>query len=140
MVDITAWPETPACVVATWQNPRETVRLTLPVELDPAQVVTLGAVGPGWMELTDDPAAPRLPLRILVQTRKRIVFPGTGVIRRFAAAHHDEVLIRATGAPGRRLITVAALDCLEHAMREPTLRPAHLFHADGWPRWRGHAE
>jgi hypothetical protein len=136
MGDIVTWPTTPACSIATWQCPSDTVRLTLPVDLEPGSDLGIGAVGPGWLELSDDPDAPRLPVRTRVQSRNRIVFAGNGAVARFAAADGDEVLIRVTGAPRRRLLQVTALDCLEHALREPTLRPARLYRADGWNRWR----
>ena len=138
MIDIPTCPRTSAHAVAPWQGPRETVRLALPV--DGGHVVTLGAVRPGWTDLTDDRGVPRLPLRGQVPSRKRSIRLATGVSTGFAAAVQDEVLTCGTGAPSRRLTQELALDCLPHALGHGR-RALHTFgHADGWNRWRGHAE
>lgn len=127
------WPLAPACHVTTWQKDS---RVRLPVMLDPDAQVCVGAVGPGWLELTDREGAPALPVDVKVQTGNRIAIAGRAVIGRFGARPGDLVLVTVSGDSGQRFIRVVAADCLERALREPTLRPARLFSAPGWEKWR----
>lgn len=127
------WPLAPACHVTTWQKDN---RVRLPVMLDPDTQVWVGAVGLGWLELTDRPGAPVVRVDVKVQSGNRIAIAGAGVIARFGATPGDPVLVTVSGDLGRRFIRVVALDCLERALREPTLRPSLLFRDPGWERWR----
>ena len=136
------WPHTPTGVVTSWGASSQTVRLALPIPLETVGTITVGAVGAGWLELTDDPDAPRIEIPTELQTRGRLAISARGGIRRFAADDGDKVFITVCGAPGHRHIRVVALDCMEHVLRKEATRPTGVFKADGWTQWRraAHAE
>jgi hypothetical protein len=108
----------------------------LPVGIDPDAQVSVGAVGPGWLELTDCPSAPRLKVDVAIQSGNRIAISGPGVVGRFGVEPGATVLVTVSGDPGHRIIRIVAADVAERALREPTVRPARLFNDPGWEKWR----
>jgi hypothetical protein len=120
--------------ITAWDSNSRTVRLTLPPAIDPDVLIGVGAIGAGWLELTDDPEAPRLEIDTERQTRNRVALHATGGLRRFAAEEGVPVLVTVTGPVGHQLIRVVTLDELDHALLE-THRP-RMLQADGWEVWR----
>jgi hypothetical protein len=88
------------------------------------------------MELADDPDFPGLPVSVEAKSGDRMTIQGAGVLARFGAEPGDRVLLTARQTPHGWLIRVVALDCLERALRDPTVRPTRLWAADGFWEWR----
>ena len=131
------WPEPPRCHVSSWEcDGPYSGRLTLPLSLPQNARLGIGAVGPGWLELTDDPGAPVLPVAAVVGSKDRLTIDGAGVLFRFGAGNGDRVLVTALPSAIGVYLRVVAVDCLECALREPTLRPTRLLGPPGWEQWR----
>jgi hypothetical protein len=131
------WPEPPRCHVSSWESDGPySSRLTLPLTLPQDARLGIGAVGPGWLELTDDPGAPVLPVTAVVGSKDRLTIEGAGVLSRFGASNGDRVLVTALPSALGVYLRVVAVDCLECALRAPTLRPTRLLGPPEWEQWR----
>lgn len=106
------------------------------VQLPPGvglEVLRVGAVAHGWVEMTDDPDAPVLTMRpAVVGTRRRVRLPRGGVAERFGRDHRT-LLCLALRDPARGATCV--LGCsMEHLWRLAAhAGPAPLtLRAAGW--------
>lgn len=108
-------------------------RVGLPRETASRELL-VGAVGRGWVEMTDDPRAPALTLRrARVDERRRLSLPRGGVAERFAAAPDEAVLTIALQDDEGSGHTWFVSCTIEHALRcfAASTRPPVLT-APGW--------
>lgn len=135
MVDTPDGARRPNWTVTTWDSSARTVRLTLPPQIDADADIAVGAVGAGWLELTDDPEAPRMEITATRQSRNRVALHSVGALMRFGGEYGQVVVVHVTGEPGRHLIRAVAKEHTE--LRLPRASRPTLMAADGWdPHWQ----
>lgn len=127
-------PNQPQFCFTTWEG--NTGRLTLPVRLAEGAWLRAGGLGPGWLELTTDPEAPVLPYAVAVLSAGRVSVELKDAQTRLSFLPGERVLAHAMAVPRGLFIRVVAVDCLDTALREPTLRPPRLLMRPDWPLWR----
>lgn len=132
MVDAADSSHGPAWTLTTWDSSARTVRLTIPPQVDADAALAVGAVGAGWLELTDDHEAPRLEISATRQSRNRVALHSVGALMRFGGEYGQSVVVHVSGPPGRHLILVVAKERTE--LRLPQDRRPRLMAADGWDR------